>query len=205
MTLKLNNGFDRLADANLGARGGQIAIAMTDNPNFADPTPSVADFANILAAYGSALGLCTDGDRQKIALKNQKRQALIEALHTWGLFVLLNCKNDAAIAMTSGFQIAKIPSPAPLIPKPLAPVLEAGINTGTMLSKGKRDAQALTYLHQYATQAEMSLFHWQSQPCSKSTCLLENLIPGTLYYFRMVIIGRKDQIVYSDIVSRVAA
>lgn len=107
--------------------------------------------------------------------------------------------------MTSGFQVAKTPSPAPPIPKPLAPVLEAGINPGDMIRKGKREAQALIYLHQYATEAELAQNHWQSQPCSKSTCVITNLVPGIRYFCRIVIVGRKEQIVYSDVVSRVAA
>ncbi len=203
--LKLTNGFKQLSDPALGTRGSQIVTAMTDNPNFATPTPSVVDATAILAAYFSALDDCTDGDRQKVAVKNQAREVLIDTLHTWALFVLLNCKNDAAIAMTSGFKVAKVPSPAPPILKPLAPVLEPGINTGSIISKGKRDALALIYLHQYATEAEVTLGHWQSQPCSKSTCVLENLTPGVRYYCRLVIVGRKEQIVYSDIVIRVAA
>ena len=203
--LKLVNGFAQMADPVLGTRASQIVIAMTGNLNFATPTPSVVEVTEVLANYMSALSNCTDGDRQKIAVKNQVREQLITMLHLWGLYVMLNCDNDVAVAMTSGFQVAKTPSPAPPIPKPLAPVLEPGINTGEMISKSKRVAQALVYLHQYATEAEMTADHWQSQPCSKSTCTLQNLTPGIRYYCRLVIVGRKDQLVYSDVVSRVAA
>ncbi len=205
MNLKLTNGFNKLPDASLGVRGSQITAAMTDNENFTTPAPPVVDVTAMLATFFAALSASADGDRQKIAVKNQARQVLLNALHTWGLYVLLNSNNDIAIAMSSGFRVAKAPSPAPPVSKPLAPVLKAGNNSGSLISKGKREAQALVYLHQYATEAEMMQDHWQSRPCSKSTCILKNLTPGVKYYCRIVVVARKEQIVYSDVVSRIAA
>ncbi len=107
--------------------------------------------------------------------------------------------------MTSGFQVAKVPSPAPPLVKPAAPVLESGINAGELLSKNKAIAGAVSYMHQYATEAEMNQENWKSVPTSKSSCVITGLVPGTKYYCRLVVVGRKGQIVYSDVVSRVAA
>ena len=205
MTLKLTNGFNRISDADLRNRATQIVTAMTDNPHFPTPTPSVDAVREILDAYDDALDHCSEADRVKIAIKNQRRKTLENVLHTWGLFVLLNCDNDIAIAMSSGFNIAKTPSPAPPITKPVAPVLESGINPGDLVSKGKPERGALVYLHQYATEAEMQLDQWKSQPSSKSTTVLKNLVPGTKYYCRIAVVGRKDQLVFSDVVSRIAA
>ncbi len=205
MNLRLVNGFNQESDAGLSTRASQIVIAMTDNPNFTTPTPSVADVSEILGAYNTALGNCTEGDRQKIALKNQMRETLIEVLHVWGLYVVLNCGNDIAVALTSGFKVAKAPSPAPPLGKPSVPVIDFGINRGDMISKGKREAQALVYLHQYATEAEMQAGKWQTEHSSKSTAVISGLVPGTNYYYRIGIVGRKNQIVYSDVTSRIAA
>ena len=203
--LKLVNGFDRAGDADLGIRSSEVVLAMTDNPNFPTPSPTVAEGSTIMGNFFTALGECKDGDRQKIAVKNQARKVLIDMLHKWGLYVLLESGEDVAKAMTSGYQVAKAPSPAPPVTKPLAPVLESGINGGEIVSKGKRQAGALVYLHQYATEAEMLAGHWASQPCSKATCVLSNLTPGVLYYCRIAIVARKEQLVYSDVVSRIAA
>lgn len=202
--LKLKNGFNEMADDVLQTRAYQIVTAMTGNVNFPAPAPSVDDMNGIVAAFFEALSNCTEADRVKIAIKNQKRKAVIAALHTWSLYVLLVSGDDATIAMTSGFQVAKIPSPAPPLLKPAAPVLESGINTGELLSKNKAVAGAVSYLHQYGIESEMTQQLWKSVPSSKSNCLITDLVPGTKYYCRLAVVGRKDQLVYSDIVSRIA-
>ncbi|MEP7238869.1 MAG: fibronectin type III domain-containing protein [Ferruginibacter sp.] len=205
MSLKLKNGFNEMADDTLLTRAYQIVTAMTGNDSFPTPTPSVADMETIVANFFEALSNCTEADRVKIAIKNQARKELIDALHKWALYVMLQSNDDVAVAMTSGFQIAKAPSPAPPLEKPVAPVLQSGINSGQLLSKNKRVLNAVSYVHQYATEAEMIQDNWKSVPYSKSSCVFTNLVPGTKYYCRLVVVGRKGQLVYSDVVSRIAA
>ena len=112
---------------------------------------------------------------------------------------------DIAVALSSGYSIGKTPSPAPPLVKPEAPVLESGLNPGELISKGKPVAEAITYLHQYGTEAMVANNNWQSMPCSRSTCVLTNLTSGTKYFCRIAVVGRKEQLVYSDIVYRIAA
>ena len=194
-----------MADAELETRAYQIVTAMTGNPNFTAPVPSVSAVEQIVNDFFAALSNCAEGDRLKIAIKNQKREVLIEVLHQWAFYVLLTANGDAAIALSSGYNIAKAPAPAPPIVKPEAPVIESGLNSGEMISKGRAVAGAVTYLHQYGTEAMVANNNWQSVPCSKSTCVLTNLIPGTKYYCRIAVVGRKEQLVYSDVVNRIAA
>ncbi len=203
--LKLVNGFKRLTDADLGVRATQIVTGMTGNPNFTAPSPSTGDVNSTVVSYFNALNACTDGDRQKIAVKQQVRDLLVDALHKWGLYVIMESGDDVAMALTSGFQIAKTPSASLPLVKPLAPILESGINVGELLSKAKPEAAAVAYLHQYATEAEMQAGQWQNRPCSKATCVISGLTPGIRYFCRIGVIGRKDQLVFSDVVSRVAA
>jgi hypothetical protein len=119
--------------------------------------------------------------------------------------VLLTANGNEAVALSSGFQVVKKPTPTPPLAKPEAPVLQNGINPGELKFIGKPLPGAVSYLHQYATEAQMEQNNWQGVPCSKSSSILANLVPGTKYFCRIVAVGRKDQLAYSDIVSRIAA
>ncbi|MGH2564476.1 MAG: hypothetical protein ACRDE5_08185, partial [Ginsengibacter sp.] len=162
MSLRLKNGFNPMPDATLETKSYQILTGMTDNPNFPTPVPSLTVIGGAVEDFFTALSNCAEGDRLKIAIKNQKRAALIDVLHQLAFYVLLTANGDEAIAMSSGFSIAKNPSPAPPIEKPVAPILESGINPGEMVSRGTALAGAVTYLHQYATDAMMAQDNWQS-------------------------------------------
>jgi hypothetical protein len=205
MSLRLKNGFKKMSDALLSVRTTQITTEMTGNANFPTPTPTLDEMLATAAGYNDALKNCADGGSELIAIKNAKREALIDALHLWALYVLLTANGNEAVAISSGFQIAKKPAPAPPLTKPEAPILLSGINPGELLVKGKRVAGSVSYVHQYATDGMMAKDNWLGLPCSKSSCVISGLTIGEKYNCRIVAIGRKDQVAYSDVVSRVAA
>ena len=205
MALKLKNGFNRMRDSVLSTRASQILAGMDGNPNFPNPTPTYADMYELAASFNAALRNCGEGDKVKIAIKNQWRVRLISALHTWSFSVLLASNNNEAIALSSGFEIAKVPSPAPPLEKPMPPELRSGINSGELICKGKRVNGAVSYLHQYTTEAGLQNDEWKTLPCSRATTVLQNLTPGVRYYCRLAVVGRREQLVYSDVVSRFAA
>lgn len=194
-----------MSDPLLETRSNQIVSSMKDNTNFSAPVPTVAQVEQMTSEFFDALSLCADGSRLNIAIKNQKREVLINALHQWSRYVLFTSNDDVSVALTSGFQIAKAPGPTPPLTKPATPSLQNGLNPGELISSVKAVAGAVSYLHQYATEAEMAQGKWNSVASSKSSCLLTALTSGTRYYCRIAAIGSKDQIVYSAIVDRIAA
>ena len=203
--LTITNGFGQMSDPTLETRSYQILTAMTDNPNFLTPTPAIADMTTLIGEFFDALSQCKEGDCLKVAIKNQKREALINGLHLWAGYVLFQSAGDSVKAISSGFSIGKTPSPAPPISKPVDFRILNGSNPGELIGKVKREKGVITYLYQYATDEMLALGHWQSIPCSKSTCVIANLQPGTKYNCRVAAIGAKDQLMYSDILSRIVA
>lgn len=203
--LTITNGFTRMSDANLEVRATQISIAMNGNTNFPDPAPTIEALNDAIAAYSDALNECLDGDRLKVAIKNQKRQELIDVLHKLGDYVLFKSAGDSVVALSSGFTIGKQPAPMPPLTKPENLRILQGENTGELLNKIDSVKGAVAYLYQYATDAMMAQNDWQWITCSRTSCLIADLQPGTKYNFRVAAVGRKDQLVYSDIVSRIAA
>jgi len=204
-TLSITNGFKKMSDPKLETRSYQILTAMTDNPNFTTPTPTIADMTALIGEFFDALSQCKDGDRLKVAIKNQKREALIDALHLWAGYVLFQSAGDSVKALSSGFNIGKTPAPAPPITKPENFRIQNGSNPGELIGKVKREKGVITYLYQYATDAMLAQENWQSIPCSKSSCIIDSLQQGTKYNCRVAAIGAREQIMYSDTLSRIVA
>jgi hypothetical protein len=202
--LTITNGFTRMSDDNLSVKASQINAAMTGNPSFVDPVPSLADLSDAIEAFNTALNNSRDGDRLKAAIKNQKREELIELLHLLADYVLFKSEGDTVTAMSSGFTIGKSPEPRE-ITKPQNPRLLQGENSGELIPKVDRVPGAIGYLHQYATEAEMAQAKWTTIPSSRSKCRIANLTPGTRYFYRVAALGTKDQLIYSDVVNRIAA
>jgi Fibronectin type III domain len=203
--LTITNGFAKLTDANLDLRANQIHTAMNGNANFPSPVPSMDTFGDAILAFSAALNESRDGDRLKVAIKNQKRDELVDILHLLADFVLFKSAGDSVIAISSGFSIGKQPAPAPPITKPENLRVLQGENSGQLSTKVKQVKGAKSYLHQYATDVMMAQNNWLNIFCTRSSCMIDDLQPGTKYNVRVAAVGPKDQLVYSDVVSRIVA
>lgn len=203
--LSITNGFTRMGDANLELRANQIYASMNANPNFPTPVPALTVLADAIAVFATALNDAKDGDRLKVAIKNQKREELIGVLHQLAAFVLFKSGGDNVIAISSGFTIGKQPAPAPPITNPTNFSVVQGKNPGELLQRIKSVKGAVSYLYQYATDAMMAQDNWQSVPSSRTSCVIENLQAGTKYNCRVAALGPREQMVYSNIVSRIVA
>ncbi len=153
----------------------------------------------ITANFFQALNDCKDGDRYKIAVKNQKRQALVDALHLWAAYVLSQAAGDPVIAFASNFKLRKASSPLPPIKKPENFSMVAGLNPFELSGKLNRVLGANSYLFQYAKDEMMALDNWQGQPSTSTKCTIPNLESGVVYNCRVLAIGSKNQIMISDV------
>lgn len=203
--LKLKNGFLQMSDSKVETRASQILTAMNGNVNFVNPKPSVAEMQLLVSAYSAALSVCTTGDRLRIAEKNQKRAALVDALHQWSYYVLLESNGDEAKAVSSGFEVAPDPAARPPLAKPKALVITNGVNSGELICKGKPVAGATGYLFEYTTLEGLTSNQWSSIPSTRTKQVIASLTRGTLYYCRIGALGVNNQLVYSDVTTRTAA
>lgn len=204
MQLKLQNGFARKSDPKLETEAFQIQEAMTGNSYFPDPKPTLPEVQAAVTAYSAALTVCTTGDRVKIAEKNECRSALVNILHQLSRYVLMVSNDNAAIALTSGFNISADPVRREL-PKPDPLVLANEKNPGEISCAGKTVKGAKSYIFQYATLEAMTTGNWSNVPTTRVKTVLQSLNRGTLYYCRFGAIGGDNQLVYSDVVTRTAA
>lgn len=199
--LAITNGFDKSSDAELETRAYQIHTGVSENPDyFPTPKPSVADMGDIISDFWQALNACKDGDRFKIAVKNQKRQALVDALHLWAAYVLSQAAGDPVVALASNFTLRKVPSPRPPITKPENFSIVAGANPLELDGSVKRQAGVISHIFQYAKDEMMALNTWQGVPSTSTKCTISGLESGVIYNCRVLAIGARNQVMYSDVI-----
>src|SRR5256885_279979 len=106
--------FKAFGDSTIESFALRVIAALTDNPHFPDVLTTLA---TIFAEYQAALDEAHTGNRVSIAIKNQKKQALINALIETAGYVNYIANGDRAILLTAGFDISKDVEPK-VIAKP---------------------------------------------------------------------------------------
>jgi len=202
---KLTNGFFRMADAKLENKAAFILAETGKNADvFPNPQPKLEEINAALDAFSKAVLKASTGDHAESIIKNQKKDELALMLHLLGCYILLVSKGNRAVVARSGFSMAKDRTPSE-ISKPSDVKVMNTDQSGELLVSVKREKGAAAYMVQYTTDATLKEESWQTIPCTSSKCKLSGLKPGTTYYVRIAVVGRKDQVLYSDVLSRIAA
>ncbi|HUC82394.1 MAG TPA: fibronectin type III domain-containing protein, partial [Flavisolibacter sp.] len=197
--------FDRMADAKLVERASAIHQEMVTNATaFPSPSPSLTQVRSAIDDFQEALNAAVGGDRVLVAQKNIARQTLVNLLHLLGYYVLFTAQGNRLIALKSGFRLAKDPTPV-VITKPTGLKVENGDQDGVLQVSIKTVPGAVAYMHQYSTDPALKEDSWMSVTCSTAKCHLAGLQPGTKYFIRVGAIGTKEQVLFSDTVSKIAA
>jgi hypothetical protein len=196
--LRITNGFNRMSDDYLLGRADNIHVSMMGNENFTTPTPTMAALATSIGDFRLAVSKAENGSELDVAVKNDKRNELIDLLHSLGNYVLFTVDGDRTKAISSGFRIAKEPSPMPPITKPENLQVAEGINAGELNIKFKRVIGARSYMIQFAEETTSGAPVWQSQTCTTSKFTLKQLQSGKKYQVRIAVVGTNEQLLYSD-------
>lgn len=202
--IKMKNGFARLGDAALLLKANIILKAMTANPHFPSPSPTLAEVTDTSTAYALAVELAANGGRQQIAEKNQLKAALIGQLQLLSHYVLYCAAGDVAVAVGSGFAISAPRSARPPLTAPAGLVLTNGLNRGELLLKQRRVPNVLSYQYQITPHPMTPESQWHSVDCTQSKYLFKGLESGKEYCCRVIAVGAKRQLTYSEAVSRIA-
>lgn len=103
MKIKLN--FANLSDAALVMFAESVIAALTGNPNFPTPSPTLASVATLKDNLVASCAAASDGGRTLTALKNGDRKALIDAMRLLASHVEDNSGADLATMLSSGFGV----------------------------------------------------------------------------------------------------
>jgi hypothetical protein len=200
--VKVVTGFAKLRDDDLDTRAQRIVDNLTNNANYPNPTPALADITTALTAYRDALTQVKNGGKDKTALKNEKRKALEALLNALALYVQANCQNNLAILLSSGFESRKSNAPLGVLEKPENFKIQNGPNSGGIRLSVDKLNGATSYLFEYAPAPVNGTTQWIVRAGTARTFILEGLTSGQQYAFRVAGVGAHPTLVYSDVINK---
>ncbi len=200
---KITNGFADMTDTDLRKKTDYIISQMEDNPAFPAPSPTLQEITATLDAFIAAVLAAINGDRIAVAYKHVVRGTLVRQLHLLGNYVLFVAAGDEIKAMTSGFTISKVPQATAAISVPDKLVLSNGPNRGELL-RFRRVVGARAYMYQITPFPVTAESKWDSSLSTVCKMKFTGLERGREYACRVAAIGVKQQVMYSDVVSRIA-
>jgi hypothetical protein len=186
---------------------------MQDNPNFPNLIPdqdlmreALGDFADSLTQAESLRNAAMAANARKDTLR-----AVLERLYSQrGNYVAIVSNGNPTLIMGGGLAVRKAPSPVGSLAAPQNLACELSNVAGRMIVTWDASGQAQGYIVQRAAitadQREGD-YSWESLPvCSKRKLILDDLIHGQRYSFRVAAIGGKNgQSSWSPAVIRMAA
>jgi hypothetical protein len=204
MLLRITNGFEKLSDAALIAKAELIMTGMTGNANFPTPSPTLPVFQAGIDDFQASLGTAQGGGNYDKAVKNQKREELIDLIHSLSYYVLFTANGNRLIAQSSNLTIAKSPAPAPEVREPLNLQLDVGSYSGDLNLEFSKVPGARSYIYEIAQSPLTNNTAWTSKTGTIKKTTFNSLVPGERYHVRVMAVGINGQGVYSQTVSRIA-
>lgn len=195
--------YSKLSESNLDLKGGKIIAALTGNTDFPTTLPSLADFTAVKNTYSANLVAAASGDRAAIAMKNQDKDSLLGAMRMLAINLEGLAQGSTAKLASTGFDIAANGDSVPAMGAPTNFKVTDGLNAGEIKTSVRGVAQAMMYSHEYALTQPDADTSWTTWVSSSVSCVFTDLPSGTRVYARVGAIGRKEQLVYSDVLSRI--
>jgi hypothetical protein len=204
MLAKVSLALFKLPDAQLIIQTDKIIGNMTGNAAYPTPTPSLASVQTASTAFQNALAEAADGGKMKTAEKNAARVVLVDKLRALSLYVQMNCENDLATLLSSGYDATKPPTPVGILPAPEGVTLTQGKMSGALDLQGAPVSRAAGYEGQI-TQNLGSTSDWTGVGIfTAARMTAQGLSPGTNYWGRMRAIGSAGPGAWSDPVPAIA-
>jgi len=206
---KVNLGFTRYSDENVLVIAQTVIAAMTDNVNFAEPTPSLIEVGAVMDDFTEKLAEARKrGSPYDTAAKNDSRVVLESSLAELAFYVNKEAKGNLAAMLSSGFPVSKYRKSilSPEIVRNL--VVTDGRSKGEMVLSFDKLPSILFYEYRYSSEKdEQGEVDWGEElilTTSSRNNLIKPVIPGETYYLSARAVNNKGAGDWSDPVSWMA-
>jgi hypothetical protein len=206
-TIKALEAYVGVPDGVIVTRGTLVQTKMTGNSNFPNPPVVLAVFKTDIDQFSALMAEALDGSKKIVAEKNKQRGIVIKNLRALGRYVELNCKDDMAIFLSSGFEPAlntkaQTPSLTENIRK-----LEHGSTSGQIVVWLRAVPNAGSYELRYApvdNNGASPVWTTQSTLRVKTPVTVSGLKPGTNYAFQVRSLSKSGFSDWSDSVTLIS-
>lgn len=181
--------YEKWDDYALSSLAGKTLACMTDNPLFAEPKPSLSDYAILVADYKTKHEIAaTRGSQLEKKSRDVAREKLLFAMRQLAFYVNVEADGDAEILASSGFPLVPPPRTTPY-PQVIVQVrLEDGRVSGEVKLNFAPQRHISEYEYCYATMLdEFNEPRWgeiRSKSSSRSI-YIDGLQPGEKVYVRV--------------------
>jgi hypothetical protein len=104
MIIRVSLGFARLSDTEADNFAQTVLNSMTNNPTYPKPPVAMSDLQTAMDDFMAKIAAAQVGGPPDTAAKNNSRQVLLGMLRQLASYVQINCNNDMALLLSSGFQ-----------------------------------------------------------------------------------------------------
>jgi hypothetical protein len=104
MAVKVSLGFGRFSDTELDNFAQKIIDMLTGNATYPTPPVTTANLQTAKDDFTTKIAAAQAGGPADTAAKNNSRQAILGMLRQEAAYVQINCNNDMALLLTSGFE-----------------------------------------------------------------------------------------------------
>lgn len=184
-----------------------VVAKMTGNANFTTPAVSILAMTGQGDALEAAIEAATDGSKESRIIRDNEVAATQAMLRIQADYVRTICAGDAAKLITSGFEMAKTPTPVGIPQTPLMKAVRMTGETGEVEMRwtGSRGAESYNVLR---TQNDPAAGNpkWEIiGTTTRARFMAEGLTSLTRYWFAVRAVGSAGQSVMSDPAMGVAA
>jgi hypothetical protein len=185
-------------DQGLIVTGGRIVAAMTANPAYPVPVPTLAVLSAARDGFIAAVN-ANDRGRLAIAARDKAREPYEAALRQLSMYVAQHCQGDLVTLLSSGYPAQRQRGAIALIapPTPGNPRVRQGPSSGQLVGRCERTAGAALYQWRYATAAAPTAYT-VTDTSSRARVTLEDLVPGTQYLVQVRACGNRGSSDWSD-------
>lgn len=183
---KVKTDYTKLRDDELDDKANHVEQSLTANPGFPAIGPQLALLTTAKDEYTTALGEAKTRDKTKVAIKNQKRQALIDVLKATAEEVNDTVAGDVAKLVSSGLDLYKERTPVGTLAAPtemeVTPGPEPGQAKVEIKSAPHKEADYIVFFAQDPAPADDD--DWSQKFSTTRFVLITGLESGKKYWFK---------------------
>lgn len=193
-------GLDRMPVPDKIQFARQIALALTGNPNFPSPSPTVAllttDAEALETAYNDAQS-ARQLAKAKTSVQDDQTETLNLVITQLANYVENASGGDKAKIESAGFSVRNPPTPVGQLPAPTDVQVLPSEHAGSADVRWANVYGAKSYTIERAT--DNPALNWSVIGNStKRQASLNSMVSGTKYWFRVAAIGAAGQSAWSD-------